>query len=125
MDIYILIVGFVCHYVGDFLLQTRKIAMNKSKSIKYLSLHGLPILATSLVVMSLYDMTFAKSALCAIVYTLAHCLQDYKVWGWFNTAIASKHERGSEEFDKWFFRFLGFDQMAHMILLFGIPALIS
>jgi hypothetical protein len=40
-SISLLIILYVCHFIGDFIFQTRKMAENKSKSIYYLTSHVL------------------------------------------------------------------------------------
>lgn len=37
--IYNLVIIFIAHYIGDFILQTRMMGLNKSKSIMWLSMH--------------------------------------------------------------------------------------
>ena len=99
MNNYILIVWL--HWFGDFILQSDRMALNKSKSNYWLSLHaltyGLPLL--------LLGWKFA------LVNAAAHGVVDFftsrgTAWLW------KKEER------HWFFVTVGFDQAVHLTVLF-------
>ena len=98
MTTYLLLVWI--HFISDFLLQTDKMALNKSSSVKWLAIHclvyGLPFLY--------FGFTFA------VVTSLLHFLVDYS---------SSKLTRvlWEQEERHWFFVTIGFDQAVHLTLL--------
>lgn len=125
---------FVAHYVGDFLLQSREIANNKSSDLAALVSHGilvtLPIVALFIVVDVIMFITHHSSAfyepiLAALLYGILHMVQDKFTWRWFKKKVKEEDLiRGSERFDTMFFAVLGADQMIHMIVLFTIAFLL-
>ena len=110
---------FLMLYIGDFLLQTNEIAINKAKSLKHLCVHGVIIylVTTAAFVLMLEGYWIATPA--GLLYTILHCVQDWFIWRGFAKVIKiTGWERGDPMHDKWFFTFLGGDQMLHMIVLF-------
>jgi len=95
-----LIVIFWLHFIADFILQTDEMALNKSKSFKWLSLHaltyGIPFL--------LFGWKYA------IINSAAHWLVDC-VTSRITAYLWSKGER------HWFFVVIGLDQAIHMTIL--------
>lgn len=104
------------HYVGDFQLQTSDMALNKSTSNKWLSIH-----------VAYYIMPFAlfygvlfliygdvNILLLGIVANFVlHWMTDY-VTSRISSYYHKRHEMGA------FFKTIGFDQMIHMVCLFSI-----
>lgn len=94
---------FWLHFIGDFLLQSNYMALNKSKSIKVLSFHCL-----------VYSLPFLWFGLeFALIACGAHFLVDYissKVTSYF-WKIKQRH---------WFFVTIGFDQAVHMTIILYI-----
>jgi len=98
----VLIVLFLCHFIGDFLLQSNKMALNKSSSNKYLAAHAfcycLPFLL------------FWKFPLILGILFVSHFIIDYmtsrinrKLY-----ALENKH---------WFYVGVGGDQYTHSLVL--------
>jgi len=88
------------HFIADFILQTDKMAMNKSKSNKYLALH---CLAYSLPLLW-FGWVFA------LVNGIAHFMTD-----WITSRATTKlHQKGERH---WFFVVIGLDQAIHMTTL--------
>jgi hypothetical protein len=104
-----MIVLFWLHFIADFILQTDKMALNKSKSFKWLSIHalvyGIPFL--------LY-ISIAFGWLPGIVYALIN-----SVMHWIVDAITSRITSYLWQKEKrhWFFVVIGLDQAIHMTCL--------
>jgi hypothetical protein len=96
------------HFVGDFLLQTRKMADNKSKSIKWLTIHAI---------------TYCLPFLILINGGLSMNLMWFYIWlfitHWCTDFITSKLTSylWKEKQVKAFFTIIGFDQLIHTITL--------
>lgn len=69
-----LLVFLLAHLIGDFVLQTDKIAQLKSKGLKGLSFHCAVIFVIQIVFMSLFGF---KGVLAAIIVGIIHFLIDY------------------------------------------------
>lgn len=99
MNSYLLIVWL--HFLGDFILQSDRMALNKSKSTYWLSLHAL----TYGIPLFLLGWRFA------IVNLAAHWVVD------FFTSKANAYLWATSR-RHWFFVMVGFDQAIHMTVLF-------
>ena len=89
------------HFVSDFVLQTDKMAINKSKSDAWLFLHVL-----------VYSTPFAYFGLKFFLVTfLFHFITDYFTSR--GTSYMWKKEQRH-----WFFTLIGFDQAIHLTTLF-------
>jgi protein-S-isoprenylcysteine O-methyltransferase Ste14 len=107
---------FTLHFVGDFVLQTREMANNKSKSVKWLSIHVLRYFQTlvagailfSLIVYFVWDSVVEPSAL--IYFCISNALLH-----WFTDYLTSKQTSRLwvKEDVKGFFTMIGFDQLLH------------
>jgi len=89
------------HFISDFLLQTDKMATNKSSSLKYLGLHCI-----------VYSIPFLIFGLqFAIINGFLHFIVDF---------ISSKATSYLWQNEKrhWFFVTIGLDQAIHMSCLF-------
>lgn len=89
------------HFVADFILQTDKMALNKSKSNRWLLAHS--------VTYSL-PMLFFVGPLYAVVNGAAHIVVD-----WCTSRVNSKLWQANER--HWFFTMIGFDQAIHLTTL--------
>jgi len=90
------------HFVADFLLQTDKVAINKSKRNDILALH-----------VSLYILPFIWLGWqFVIVNQIAHFATD-----WVTSRTASWCYRNDKR--HWFFVTIGFDQAIHLTTLFA------
>ena len=96
------------HFIADFLLQSDKVALNKGKSLWWLSLHsfiyGVPFL--------LIGVKFA------IITAILHGVVDFvtsKITSYFWV----------EDERHWFFATIGFDQAIHITLLFLLMEVIG
>lgn len=101
MTFYIIMLIVWLHFVADFFLQSEKMALNKSKKIKYLLQHcfvySLPFLV--------FGLTFSIMTFCL------HFLID------FITSKCTNYFWNKEQVH-WFFVVIGFDQAIHYTLLF-------
>lgn len=96
------------HWIGDFILQSRKMADNKSSSIKWLSIHVLTYTATLLIGMLFFTENFLEFAL---INGILHWVTD------FFTSKESKIAYQSGDIHG-FFMIIGFDQLIHNTCLY-------
>jgi len=101
MDLQILILIFVLHFVADFVLQTDDMALNKSSSNYWLTVHAV-----------VYSLTFAIffGPLYALINGVLHWVTDYTT-----SRIAAHFYKNNKR--SLFFQTIGFDQMIHMVTL--------
>ena len=125
MIYYYLILGFIFEYIGDFLFQTREIALRKSNEIKILLLHS------SLLGSILFGgfFFFTKLTLSVILqitisYSLLHGIQDWFLWRGYKerrTPRFLEYQQQGKEYpyweDKMFYDFIGLDRTLHIITL--------
>ncbi|MEM6361742.1 MAG: DUF3307 domain-containing protein [Bacteroidota bacterium] len=98
----------LAHWIGDFGLQTSNMALNKSKSLKWLLLHVLTytgvLLAFSAFLISLEDLIFFVA-----VNGLLHGITDF-----FTSKLADRYK----DIPRRFFPILGLDQLLHTLTLY-------
>ncbi len=107
METKYLVTLILLHYVSDFLMQTDKMALNKSTSNKWLTYH---ILVYSVMMAVVFGPVYAG------VNAVLHWITDY-----ISSRVMTKLWKAEKR--KWFFAVLGADQAAHMlalILTFGL-----
>lgn len=90
----------IAHFVGDFILQTDRMAMNKSKSNKWLLIHILAYSSALLVFGPLYAVANGSIHFC-VDWVTSRC----------TSALWAKGER------HWFFVVIGLDQLIHTLCL--------
>ncbi len=108
-----IILLLAAHFIGDFLCQSRVMALNKTKSLYYLSMHGLFVGIPIFLVFFMFKPTLLALILTAI-YVIVHCMQDFFIW-----TIAIRLFGKSEKYweSKRFYDIIGFDQFLHVALL--------
>ena len=98
----------VAHWVGDYLFQTTNMAVEKSASLKWLTLHVL----TYMLVLGCFSI-FLFSWKLALTYIalngILHFITDF-----FTSKLAVKHQDNARVF----YPILGFDQMTHGLCLY-------
>jgi hypothetical protein len=112
----------IIHYIADYLLQSREIADNKSKNIKYLLIHGSEytlsfglLIALSLV-MFMQILPIILVIKYSVINGVIHTIIDFFTSQLSSKFYAKKNYSG-------FFRVLGLDQLLHIttiILTFNI-----
>lgn len=95
------------HWIGDFVLQTSKMALGKSSSLKWLTLHVLTYTGVLLVFAMFLFQWETALIFCAINFLL-HWTTDF-----FTSKVTNKYRH----MPRVFFPLLGFDQMIHGICL--------
>ena len=108
----LLIIMFIMHWVGDFVFQTRKIADNKSKSIKYLTQHVFLYMCT------FTPMVFAIGFGTEFLWFIFLLFSTH----WITDFITSKFTRyfWRKKNIRAFFTTVGFDQLIHAVTLFWL-----
>lgn len=94
---------FWLHFIGDFLLQSDYMALNKSKSVKALSFHCLA-----------YSLPFLWFGW---VYALWACILHFPI-DYISSKVTSYFWKMKQR--HWFFVTIGFDQAVHMTILLYI-----
>ena len=101
------------HLIGDFLLQSRIMALNKSKSLYYLCRHGIDVGGSVFIVFLIFK-PFAIAVILTLIYTTVHCLQDFTIW-----RAAKSFFKPDEKYyeTKKFYDIIGIDQFLHLAFL--------
>ncbi len=96
------------HFIADFLLQTDKMAINKSTNNKWLLIH----IAVYSSVLLVFGIKYA------LINGMAHLVTDYF------TSRATSYLWKKEK-RHWFFAVIGLDQALHLTVLFSTMGLIK
>jgi hypothetical protein len=103
------------HFVADFVFQSSQMATNKSKSIKWLSIHvgvyGLVSLLSAFIICFKFD-----NCLLAFGWWSTNVLLHFIV-DFFTSKVTSK--LWEQKKTRLFFTMIGFDQLLHNICLIG------
>lgn len=104
----------VIHFVADFLCQTDKMAINKSKSLYWLSMHVLAYTGVLLVGSFIAFRVFSWEIILAYagVNGALHFITDF-----FTSKLTSR--LWEQQSKHWFFVAVGFDQLIHYCCLLG------
>jgi hypothetical protein len=98
-----LLVLFLAHWVGDFLLQTSEMALNKSRSLKWLTLH-VAIYSLVLLLFSALILDWRMIGWFILTNAILHWITDF-----FTSKLAVKFHNQP----KIFYPIIGFDQLIH------------
>lgn len=104
----LIILIFILHFIGDFILQTHKMAINKSTSIKYLTYHVLTYCIPFLILLT---GGFGWNMLWFFLLLFGtHWITDF-----ITSKITSYFWKKKDMHN--FFVIIGFDQLIHAITL--------
>ena len=112
-----IILLLISHFIGDFALQSRKIATTKSTKLTSLSIH------LGILFLSLLPITFLMKAsfYIPILYCILHGIQDWFIWKGYKQFYTFRQSYGRLpppfQEDHWFYFTIGFDQLLHIIIL--------
>jgi hypothetical protein len=114
MGFWLIILVVFQHFLFDWILQSRWIAVNKSHGFLALILHVVVVtIGFFLPAIFVFGPLAATSA--AIFYGLLHGLQDRYVWKWYGKrGVESPYD------DKWFWNTIAIDQFLHFLIMFSI-----
>lgn len=113
INIWIIIGILILHWISDFLLQSDDMALNKSKSNKWLTRH-IAVYSFLWFVASLFFASATNNIWFMLFWPITfvcHWITDY-----FTSRLNSK--LWAEKKTHWFFVSVGFDQILHYIQLF-------
>lgn len=96
------------HFVGDWFLQPRYMAMNKSKDLKVLGQHIL-IVGAVMAIPALVTLNF----LGLLVYLVLHGIQDWYLWRYAHHFLDPDTPLSDQ---KVVYDFIALDQSIHLIL---------
>jgi len=115
---------FLLHFIGDFLLQSRKMANRKSERPEYLIAH-IAIVFAVMLLGGWVILPFQDSFALAAVAVFIHGLIDFFVWAgyrWWIKRTLPDFARYEFWEDTKFYAALGLDQLLHyitIILVYG------
>ena len=116
---WVFIFMIIFHWIGDFVLQTREMADNKSTSNYYLSMHVFVYSTANIILwmifMPMFGATYTKETimLSLVLMFSMHWVTDY-----FTSKQTSKLYKQQNYHG--FFTMIGFDQILHYLQLFAI-----
>ena len=108
-----LIILLVSHFIGDFVLQSRKIATTKSSKFSSLAVH-LIILFIALLPITYYSEVPIG---IPIAYCLLHGIQDWYIWRGYKKLYTIRKAPPPYQEDHLFYTTIGLDQLLHTIVL--------
>jgi len=115
------------HFIGDFLMQDRHTAENKSKSFSVMHEHCFDVLLIYLVGLFLIGKNIHNIDGFLIFIYCTHFLQDTLIWRGYKYFISKTSEYKTaifykKEYRYWekshFYHAIGFDQMLHIATLY-------
>ena len=113
IELWIIVALVVCHFIGDFILQTDKMAVNKSTSNYWLTKHVLTYMIPFIVFYVAISPNMLTFIFVIGLNFLLHWIADYTT-----SRIASHFYKNEKR--GLFFKTIGFDQLIHGICIFSI-----
>ena len=117
IELWIIVSLIACHYIGDFILQTDSMAVNKSTSNFWLTKHVFTYIIPFLIFYALIIPNPNMFLLVIVMNLLLHWITDYTT-----SRIASYFHK--QEKRGLFFKTIGFDQLIHYICIFSIHVIL-
>ena len=111
MSLELIITIIIGHWVGDYVLQTEKMAVGKATSIKWLSIHSVVWTLSMMIIV----VPFSSSVtiwVWVLIMGILHWAQDF-VTSKINAFFQKK------KWTKMFWLSIGTDQMLHYLIMFG------
>lgn len=129
IPISVVLLILFAHFVGDWLLQTRWMALNKSSNLKVLLIH-LANVAVPLFLVSLFFFPWQTGLLWVGINILCHGLQDWNIWTLAGRWIRYRYgdEVTKENVYQYadFWNVVGLDQFLHFLIYFmTIPLVLA
>jgi hypothetical protein len=110
MELQLILAIIIGHWIGDYVLQTEAMAVNKSKSNKWLTIHvGAWTFGLAVVVIPFSGLV--SIWLWVLLMGVLHWIQDY-ITSRINTYFLKK------KWQKLFWLSIGTDQMLHYLIMF-------
>ena len=111
------------HFLGDWYLQSRQMATNKSSDFNVL-LHHVGIVSLVLVLALFHTIAFPVLLWKLGVNALVHGLIDWNIWSFYKRMVKNEGPRTDSEMlkyeywkDKRFYDFIALDQFLHLATL--------
>jgi hypothetical protein len=105
------------HWIGDFVFQSNKMAVQKSKDLSFLSLHVIVYILTLAIGIGLYYLVFTPPIFTIqgiagflLFNLLAHFITDF-----FTSKLSTYYNK--EKRRHAFFVVIGFDQLIHIVTI--------
>lgn len=110
MSIWLVITAIACHFYGDWYLQSRDTAINKSKDPMYLVIH-LTQLSVAMIPLALF---LPDRWVWVPTYIVLHGIQDWFLWRVAKRWVSPYHYWENKRF----YDTIAFDQALHLVTLF-------
>ena len=117
MELQIIFAILIGHWVGDYVLQTEKMAVGKSSSIKWLTIHAAIWTASMMIIV----VPFSSSVSIWVWVLFMGALH------WFQDFVTSRINAFFQK-NKWIKMFwlgIGTDQLLHYLIMFGTIGYVS
>lgn len=111
---------FIFHFIFDGLLQTRKVARNKSSDMKYLLGH-ITYVMFGILLAGLFFTGMDKNNIFtfAVSNAILHGIIDWNIWNVYKYSVVKRYPDVTDRFeywnDGWFYHFIMGDQLLHTL----------
>lgn len=93
----ILLTAITAHLIGDFFLQGREIAKQKSENLKALGQHVLTVSLVMYCFIMIVSLDFYYAATFALLNGIAHGLIDWNIWKGYKAHAIIKIKKAAQE----------------------------
>lgn len=124
----IVIAAFLLHYLADWILQSLEMGRQKSNKLSVLCQH-ISVIFLVIFVGTIPMLGVEQAAIFSGANAITHAIIDWNIWRVYKLTVKFRYPKVPEEelrktFKFWedpvFGHFLGFDQLAHYIILYVI-----